>query len=169
MTGESLIDRGSSPTSEEWPRAAQRRVGLGNTRYPIPTLTAIYLTIRDMQWSMEHRAKMAYDTERGIALCNDDENDSCRVGHNAMTIKLEDVFKVGGLPTHTFVRPVEYSGLIVALRTPGRGVVVEGPSGIGKTTSVTQALSELGLGDKVVSLTARKPADLEMVRELPEH
>lgn len=33
--------------------------------------------------------------------------------------KLEEVFKVSGLPTHTFVKPVEYTKLIVALRTPG--------------------------------------------------
>ena len=50
-----------------------------------------------------------------------------------------------GIPTHTFVRPIEYPALLVALRTPGRGVVVEGPSGIGKTTAVTRALEELGL------------------------
>ncbi|MFO0985539.1 MAG: TIR domain-containing protein, partial [Planctomycetota bacterium] len=66
-----------------------------------------------------------------------------------------------------FVQPVEYPALLVALRTPGRGVVIEGPSGIGKTTSITRALSELGLADKVVALSARKPADLDLIRELP--
>ena len=71
-----------------------------------------------------------------------------------MTNKLEDVFKIGGIPTHTFVHPVEYPALLVALRTPGRGVVIEGPSGFGKTTSVTRALDELGLADKVSTLTA---------------
>ncbi len=81
--------------------------------------------------------------------------------------RLEEVFKIGGSPTHTFVHPVEYPALLVALRTPGRGVVIEGPSGIGKTTSVTRALGELGLADKVVSLSARKPADQDMIRELP--
>jgi hypothetical protein len=48
-------------------------------------------------------------------------------------IRLEDVYKLSGIPTHTFVKPVEYSKLLVSLRTPGRGLVVEGPSGIGKT------------------------------------
>ena len=84
-----------------------------------------------------------------------------------MTNKLEDVFKIGGIPTHTFVRPIEYPALLVALRTPGRGVVIEGPSGIGKTTSATRALEELGLADRVISLTARKPADIDLIRELP--
>ncbi len=38
--------------------------------------------------------------------------------------------------THTFVEPVEYRDLLLNLRTPGRGLVIEGPSGIGKTTAV---------------------------------
>lgn len=84
-----------------------------------------------------------------------------------VTTKLEEVFKIGGTPTHTFVHPVEYPALLVALRTPGRGVVIEGPSGIGKTTSITRALGELDLADKVVALSARKPADLELIGELP--
>lgn len=80
---------------------------------------------------------------------------------------LEDVFKIGGVPTHTFVHAIEYPALLVALRTPGRGVVIEGPSGIGKTTAVTRALAELGLAERVVSLSARKPADFALIRELP--
>lgn len=88
-------------------------------------------------------------------------------GNAQMATKLEEVFKIGGTPTYTFVHPIEYPALLVALRTPGRGVVIEGPSGIGKTTSITRALSELNLADRVVSLSARKPGDLELIRELP--
>lgn len=84
-----------------------------------------------------------------------------------VTTKIEEVFKIGGTPTYTFVHPVEYPALLVALRTAGRGVVIEGPSGIGKTTSVTQALRELGLADEVLSLSARKPADLDLIHGLP--
>ena len=84
-----------------------------------------------------------------------------------MTLKLEEVFKTGGIPTHTFVAPLEFSSLVVALRTPGRGVVVEGPSGIGKTTAVTRALEELELKEKVTSLSARRRGDPELIRELP--
>jgi len=81
--------------------------------------------------------------------------------------RLEEVFKTSGIPTHTFVRPVEYSALMVALRTPGRGVVIEGPSGIGKSTAVTRALEELGLADKVTRLSARRRDDLDLIHALP--
>ena len=58
---------------------------------------------------------------------------------------LEEVFKTNGVPTHTFVEPVEYRDLLLNLRTPGRGLVIEGPSGIGKTTAVETALKQLGI------------------------
>jgi hypothetical protein len=55
----------------------------------------------------------------------------------------------------------------VAIRTPGRCVVVEGPSGIGKTTSVTRILEELNLSD-VTFLSARRPSDVEYIAALPD-
>src|ERR1035437_8253552 len=81
--------------------------------------------------------------------------------------RLEEVFKTSGIPTYTFVKPLEYSSLLVALRTPGRGVVIEGPSGIGKITSVTRALAELNLADAVTTLSARRRDDFDLIRELP--
>lgn len=83
--------------------------------------------------------------------------------------KLEDVFKLSGVPEITFVEPVEYMRLLVALRTTGRGVVIEGPSGIGKTSAVTKALSHLGEAWETgtLKLTARRPADRELIAELP--
>jgi hypothetical protein len=83
-------------------------------------------------------------------------------------VRIEDVFKVTGVPTYTFVRPSEYNRLQVALRTSGRGVVVEGPSGIGKSTAVTKALEELGLDPDVTKLSARIPSDVEYLDILPD-
>lgn len=85
-----------------------------------------------------------------------------------MKAYLEDVYKTSGIPTHTFVKPNEYSKILVALRTKGRCLVVEGPSGIGKTTSVIKVIEELGLNKKVSQLTARKKDDVEFIRLLPE-
>jgi hypothetical protein len=81
--------------------------------------------------------------------------------------KLEEVFKISGLPTYTFVEPLEYDQLLIALRTPGRGVVIEGPSGIGKTTAVEKALAELARSGETLKLSARKADDRELIAALP--
>ncbi len=82
-------------------------------------------------------------------------------------VLLEDVFKRSGVPTYTFVEPLEYEKLLVGLRTPGRGVVIEGPSGIGKTTAVERALQALKLTGTALTLSARKPEDVELISALP--
>lgn len=81
---------------------------------------------------------------------------------------LEEVFKRSGLPTHTFVEPREYSHLKVALRTPGRGVIIEGPSGIGKTTAVLTAVEEMGLAGQIQKLSARVPDDADLIALIPD-
>jgi len=83
-------------------------------------------------------------------------------------LRVEEVFKTSGIPTHTFVRPSAYSRLKVALRTPGRGVIVEGPSGIGKSTAIARALDEMDSDLQVTRLTAREPTDVEYLEILPE-
>jgi hypothetical protein len=83
-------------------------------------------------------------------------------------IRVEDVFKVSGVPKYTFVRPSEFNRLKVALRSPGRGVVVEGPSGIGKSTAVNKALRENGMDSEVAMLSARSPGDVEYIEILHE-
>ena len=82
-------------------------------------------------------------------------------------LQLQHVFVLSGVPEHTFVQPVEYTRLLVALNTPGRSIVVEGPSGIGKTTAVMKAIAEAGLADRVLSLSARKRDDVAFIQELP--
>ena len=85
------------------------------------------------------------------------------------TYQLEDVFKLSGVPEVTFVEPVEFPRLVVALRTRGRGVVIEGPSGIGKTSAVTKALARISDGgaNTALRLSARRADDRELIEELP--
>jgi hypothetical protein len=85
-----------------------------------------------------------------------------------MAVLLGEVFKISGVPTLTFVPPVEYGRLIANLRSPGRGLVVEGPSGIGKTTAVERAIEDEGLANRVVKLSARRNEDVEYIQLLPE-
>lgn len=80
--------------------------------------------------------------------------------------RMEEVFKISGVPTYTFVQPKEFSQLIVNLRTPGRGLVIEGPSGIGKTSAVETALQEVGLAGNVMKLSARKSDDVALISQL---
>ena len=55
--------------------------------------------------------------------------------------------------------------LKIALRTRGKCVVVEGPSGIGKTTAIKKALESLNLKD-VVYLSARKKSDEYKIKQI---
>mgnify|MGYP001579649838 CR=1 FL=1 len=81
---------------------------------------------------------------------------------------LEDVFKTNGVPTYTFVRPQKYTDILVNLRTAGRSLVVEGPSGIGKTTAMRTAIKDSGITGQVADLSARKPSDVEIIQMLPD-
>jgi hypothetical protein len=81
--------------------------------------------------------------------------------------ELHEVFTISGIPHHTFVPPNEYTPLLVALKTPGRGIVVEGSSGIGKTTAVMKAIEEADISGPIIKLSARKAPDVAFVKELP--
>lgn len=81
--------------------------------------------------------------------------------------RIDEVFKKSGVPTYTFVPPAEYERVLVALRTPGRCIIVEGPSGIGKTSCVRKAIDENGMAESCLFLSARKNTDIELIKELP--
>lgn len=81
---------------------------------------------------------------------------------------VEQVFMTTGVPSITYVEPEEYLSLIVAIRTEGKGVVIEGPSGIGKTTAVKKALQQLGFKENCQMLSARKREDLSKITEIAE-
>jgi 3',5'-cyclic AMP phosphodiesterase CpdA len=54
-----------------------------------------------------------------------------------------DIFRRTGHPDITFVAPAQLPKLRAFLREMGQGLVVEGPSGVGKTTAVKQALHDI--------------------------
>lgn len=81
---------------------------------------------------------------------------------------LEEVFRLSGVPTYTFVQPERYNEIKVSVRTPGRCLVVEGPSGIGKTTTLSKVIVDLGITATVTTLSARRPNDIELILSLPD-
>jgi hypothetical protein len=78
---------------------------------------------------------------------------------------VEEVFVTEGLPKFTFVRPPNYSDILLDIRHPGKPVIVEGQSGTGKTTCVRKILEQLG-GTAPVYLTARSATDVQKIEEI---
>ena len=85
--------------------------------------------------------------------------------------KLGEVFKYSGVPTVTFVEPEDFHLLQLALEQPGIGIVIEGPSGIGKTTAITKAISDTELetkGVQIKKLSARRPKDISSIETIQQ-
>jgi replication-associated recombination protein RarA len=80
--------------------------------------------------------------------------------------KLGEVFRLSGEPTYTFVEPLKYHDIKVSLDTPGRCLVLEGPSGIGKTTTIRKAAAEIGDESQIRILNARIPRQAVAIADL---
>ena len=59
--------------------------------------------------------------------------------------KLGDVFKTVGLPQYTYVKPRHFGEVRADIEQPGKHLLIEGPSGIGKTCVVFKVFEELSL------------------------
>ena len=79
---------------------------------------------------------------------------------------LEDVFVTEGVPEFTFVKPPNYTALLVDLRRSGKPVVIEEQSGTGKTTTVKKALAEIFPENMPKLLTPREPTDLPIIETI---
>jgi len=58
--------------------------------------------------------------------------------------ELKDVFKTVGLPPYTYVKPAYYGEIRGDISQPGKHLLIEGPSGIGKTCVAFKVFEELG-------------------------
>jgi hypothetical protein len=79
---------------------------------------------------------------------------------------------LSGTPDVSFVETEAYRKLLLCLHAPGRGIVIEGPSGVGKTTAFETAIRQLRrehpeLGQFRV-LSPRVEADLPHIESLPD-
>lgn len=117
------------------------------------------------------------DIARGIRLILEEVTSVPRVSEHTITIgahldysySLVDVFKQSGVPTVTFVEPEKFTLLKLALTQQGRGVVIQGPSGIGKTTALKKAVEELrlkGVVSEFEILSARRREDVQRLSSI---
>ncbi|MFT4017913.1 MAG: TIR domain-containing protein [Agriterribacter sp.] len=82
---------------------------------------------------------------------------------------ITDVFPLSGVPTITFVEPVSFKKLISSIKHKGRGIIIEGPSGIGKTSAIKKAIERIGLSNSEYRyLTARDPINHEAIKKIRE-
>lgn len=80
-------------------------------------------------------------------------------------LKIDEIFPITGVPEHTYVAPTEAAQLEMSLPTMGEGLLVQGPSGVGKTTAVTKALEKLRMADRAGWLQGNAKADAAKLRE----
>ena len=75
---------------------------------------------------------------------------------------ITDVFSTRGVPRYTFIPPPEFKAVKSKLKVWGRGLIVEGPSGIGKSTTVKKALE----GNRFILLNAYEPRHREQIGDI---
>jgi hypothetical protein len=80
---------------------------------------------------------------------------------------LEDVFKTVGLPPYTYVKPSYYGDVRADIVQPGKQLLIEGPSGIGKTCVVYKVFEDLKWvdGSQYKYITCRESTAATAVNE----
>lgn len=85
-------------------------------------------------------------------------------------LPINNIFRLNGPPTVTFVQPPRFRELQFELKTMGTGLIVEGPSKTGKSTAIRKAMEVLGAGaeDQLWWVGQRLPEFDEFQRVLDE-
>jgi hypothetical protein len=60
---------------------------------------------------------------------------------------IDEIYRTGGPPTVTFVEPPRFGQLRLALRNMGTGLIIEGPSRVGKSTAVKKAMESIRIAE----------------------
>jgi len=78
--------------------------------------------------------------------------------------QLKDVFKTVGVP-YTYVKPAYYGEVRADISQPGKHLLIEGPSGIGKTCVTFKVFEELewAIGDKFRYVSCRDASAADQI------
>ena len=96
--------------------------------------------------------------------------ENSNIVENKKYYDVNDVFPLNGTPKINFVEPVSFKRLVSSIRHKGRGLVIEGPSGIGKTTALKKAIEKIDIGiGGFTYLSARNPRDLKKIVDIAEY
>lgn len=87
-------------------------------------------------------------------------------GPKAPVLPIDRIFRTVGQPDINFVAPEQLGDIKVRLKMMGQGLVVQGPSGVGKTTAVRRGLDELSPSPPVILLSSKRPSDGARLREI---
>jgi len=83
-----------------------------------------------------------------------------------MKTSIENVFVTEGFPTLTFVKPPNYNNILIDVKRKGKPVIIEGQSGIGKTTTVLKIIEDLHEEVQFKYLSGRKREDIAEIFRL---
>lgn len=78
---------------------------------------------------------------------------------------LDQVFTTVGLPPYTYIKPSYYGEIRADISQPGKHLLIEGPSGIGKTCVVFKVFEDLGWteGTEFIYVSCRDPNANELI------
>ena len=85
-----------------------------------------------------------------------------------MKYPVEEVFRTEGTPEFTFVRPPNFSEILIDIRSPGKPVIIEGQSGTGKTTTAKKILEDCLPQAGFQYLSARRASDIPKIVRLAD-
>ena len=79
--------------------------------------------------------------------------------------RLPDVFQTVGLPKYTYVKPNYYGEVRTDIEQPGKHLLIEGPSGIGKTCVIFKVFEELEWvkDENYKYVTCREPTAIDVL------
>jgi hypothetical protein len=94
---------------------------------------------RDEAWT-----EVVREIDRALRLTRsaDPPSEPVRVAPVRLDTPIGSIFPLNGVPKYTFVEPEEYGEIAALLGNPEMSFVLEGPSGIGKTTLLRMALAD---------------------------